>query len=58
MYGMALEAKKDIRRDMRGAPTVAESAEVAKWKKISAMWCKRALTAETSLAIMVEGIMK
>lgn len=39
------------------APHPAE-LEATKFKALAIMFCKRALAAETSLAIMVEGIVK
>lgn len=32
--------------------------EAEKYKELATMWCKRALAAETTLAILVEGVVK
>lgn len=50
--------KLEALRDAAPVPDLVDASEVEKWRRVAAMWCKRALAAETSLAIMVEGIMK
>lgn len=56
--GMPIRKMETLRAAAIAKTPVEESAQVAMWKGLAAMWIKRALDAETKLAIYVEGIVK
>lgn len=58
MAGEIPSRKMEALRNAAPVPRMATVAEVERWKKLAAMWCKRALKAETELAIMVEGVVR
>jgi hypothetical protein len=59
MVGMGATRKLDAVRAKAAAlaPHPAE-IEAARYKALAILWCKRALAAETQLAITVEGIVR